>query len=104
MYLKLFLFESSKFLIYYLLASIEAFRFFQIHESLYYFLFIIVVNFFLFFTKISSFKKCILSVDFLILFIILCLKPDTAIFYLVLSIVTSFLFFFEIVLKTKLKV
>ena len=61
--------------------------------------FIFALNFILISSKISLFKKYILALDILVLFIILCVKPNTIIFYLLLNCVTSFLFLIEKILK-----
>ena len=53
--------------------------------------FIFALNFILISSKISLFKKYILALDILVLFIILCVKPNSVIFYLLLNCVTSFL-------------
>ena len=63
--------------------------------------FVIALNFILIFSKISLFKKYILSLDILVLFIILCVKPNSVIFYLLLNCVTSFLFLIEKILKLR---
>lgn len=63
--------------------------------------FVFALNFILIFSKISLFKKYILSLDILVLFVILCVKPNTVIFYLLLNCVTSFLFLIEKILKLR---
>lgn len=63
--------------------------------------FVFALNFILIFSKISLFKKYILSLDILVLFVILCVKPNSVIFYLLLNCVTSFLFLIEKILKLR---
>lgn len=57
--------------------------------------FIITLNYALILSKISLFNKYVLALDILVIVILLCLFPDNVIFYVVPSIVTSFLFLFE---------
>ena len=61
--------------------------------------FVFALNFILILSKISLFKKYILSLDILVLFIILFFIPNSVIFYLLLNCATSFLFLIEKILK-----
>ena len=64
--------------------------------------FIISLDFILVLSKISLFNKYILSLDILVIFMLLCFLPKSVIYYAMLSIVTSFLFLFEKLLKLKI--